>query len=148
GEAPHNVNDHVSTVGENILFTCANMMSNVGSNPLWYMPKSQWFVAFGPEHARTVANDGWSKLDIKRYFFEEARCRLGDLKRGGMYGAHEWPIWVQTKRHDDDWIPVANSPEDFLLMVVGGPGKHSSVIPNSTMGHAVTRPIDRLLPAT
>jgi hypothetical protein len=31
----------------------------------------------GPEHARTIADSGWSKADLRRAFWERARVRLG-----------------------------------------------------------------------
>jgi hypothetical protein len=33
------------------------------------------------------------------------------------------------------------TPEDIFVMVAGGPGKHSCVVPNCTFSRAVTRPI-------
>ena len=35
------------------------------------------------------------------------------------------------------------SPEDVLVMVAGGPGKHSAVVPNCTFSRAVSRVIER-----
>ena len=35
------------------------------------------------------------------------------------------------------------SPEDVLVMVAGGPGKHSAVVPNCTFSRPVSRVNDR-----
>jgi hypothetical protein len=38
-------------------------------------------------------------------------------------------------------MPQVLSPDEILVMVAGGPGKHSAVVPNCTFSRAVTRPI-------
>jgi len=42
---------------------------------------------------------------------------------------------------DDALLPQVPSPEDVIVMVAGGPGKHSAVVPNCTCSRAVSRPI-------
>src|SRR3989441_13130691 len=42
---------------------------------------------------------------------------------------------------DDALLPQVPSPEDVIVMVAGGPGKHSAVVPNCTFSRAVSRPI-------
>jgi hypothetical protein len=39
-------------------------------------------------------------------------------------------------------LPIVPSPDAILLLVAGGPGKHSAVIPNMAVGLAVSRKID------
>jgi len=43
-------------------------------------------------------------------------------------------------------LPQVPSPEDVLVIVAGGSGKHSSVVPNCTFSRAVSRRIDRRIP--
>jgi hypothetical protein len=38
-------------------------------------------------------------------------------------------------------LPRVPSPEDIFVIVAGGSGKHSSVVPNCTFSRAVSRPI-------
>jgi hypothetical protein len=38
-------------------------------------------------------------------------------------------------------MPQVPSPDDVYVVVAGGSGKHSSVVPNCTFSRAVSRPI-------
>ena len=141
GEPPHNVNDHVSTTAGGILATVADTAVSLGSNVGWYFSQSQLLIVLGPEHARTIANDGLSRADVQRYVFEHARLPLRTLKLGGMWGIHDWPRWMRAVTDDDALLPQVPSPEDVMVIVAGGPGKHSAVVPNCSFSRAVSRPI-------
>jgi hypothetical protein len=141
GEGPHNVNDHVSTTAAGVLATVADTAVSLGSNVGWYFSQSQILISFGPEHARTVADDGLSRADVQRFLYEHARLPLRTLKLGGMWGIQDWPPWMQALRDDDALPPSVPSPDDILIIVAGGPGKHSVVVPNCTFSRAVSRPI-------
>jgi len=141
GEPPHNVNDHVSTTAAGILATVADTAVSLGSNVGWYFSQSQLLIVLGPEHAQTIANDGFSRSDVQRFVFEHARLPLRTLKLGGMWGIQDWPRWMNAVTDDDALLPQVPSPEDVMVMVAGGPGKHSAVVPNCTFSRAVSRPI-------
>jgi hypothetical protein len=141
GEAPHNVNDHVSTTAAGILATVADTAVSLGSNVGWYFSQSQLLVVFGPEHARTVAGDGFTRADVQRFVFEHARLPLRTLRLGGMWGIQDWPAWMNAVTDPDALLPQVPSPDDVLVIVAGGPGKHSSVIPNCCFSRAVSRPV-------
>ncbi len=143
GEAPHNVNDHVSTTAAGILNNVSDVAATLGSNVGWYFSQSQLLVVLGPEHAATVAADGFTRADVQRFVFEHARLPLGRLKLGGMWGMHDWPLWMQKATDDSAMLPQVPSPDDVLVMVAGGSGKHSAVVPNCTFSRAVSRVIDR-----
>jgi hypothetical protein len=92
----------------------------------------------GPEHAATIAGDGFTRADVQRYVYEHARLPLHRLKQGGMWGIHDWPRWMETA-DDHALLPVVPGPDDVYLMVAGGSGKHSTVVPNCCFSRAVTR---------
>ena len=144
GEPPHNVNDHVSTTAAGVLATVADTAVSLGSNVGWYFSQSQLLIVLGPEHAKTIAGDGLSREDVQRFVFENARLPLRTLKLGGMWGIHDWPRWMHAITDDDALVPQVPSPDDVMVMVAGGPGKHSAVVPNCTFSRAVWRPIRRL----
>jgi len=144
GEPPHNVNDHVSTTAPGILNNVADVAATLGSNVGWYMSQSQLLVVLGPEHAQTIAADGLTKSDVQRFVFEHARIPLGRLKLGGMWGMHDWPTWMQKATDDGVMLPQVPSVDDVFVMVAGGSGKHSAVVPNCTFSRAVSRRIDRI----
>ncbi|HXH83469.1 MAG TPA: hypothetical protein VNN07_11125 [Candidatus Tectomicrobia bacterium] len=141
GEGPHNVNDHVSTTAAGILTTIADTAVSLGSNVGWYLGQSQLLVALGPEHARTIAGDGLTRADVQRFVYENARQPLGLMRLGGMWGMHDWPLWMTATADPDARLPRVPSPEDVFVLVAGGSGKHSCVVPNCTFSRAVSRPI-------
>ena len=55
----------MSYTGEGILKTIAGTMAQVGSNNVYL--NGPMFVVFGPEHAQTVARDGYSVADVQEY---------------------------------------------------------------------------------
>ncbi len=138
-EGPHNIQDHFSNTGLGVLRTIAGALGQAGSNNLL---GGGWpLLSLGPEHAATIAGDGYSKRAVKEFLFEHARFPLGRL--GAEYRAH------LAARHgvpDDPatMLPVFESPDALLVIVVGGAGKHSSWQP--TFGNQmrpVTCPIAR-----
>ncbi len=147
GEGPHNVNDHVSTTATGILTTVADTAVTLGSNVGWYLAQSQLLIALGPEHARTIAADGLSRADVQRFVYENARQPLGLMRLGGMWGMHDWPRWMNAATDPEARLPRVPSPEDVLVVVAGGSGKHSSVVPNCCFSRAVARPITPWLAA-
>jgi hypothetical protein len=143
GEAPHNVNDHVSTTAAGILNNVSDVAATLGSNVGWYLSQSQLLVVLGPEHAATIAADGLTKTDVQRFVFEHARRPLGRLKLGGMWGMHDWPLWMRKVTDESTMLPRVPTPDDVFVLVAGGSGKHSAVVPNCTFSRAVSRAIDR-----
>jgi hypothetical protein len=141
GEPPHNVNDHVATTATGILTTLSDTAVSLGSNVGWYFSQSQLMVVLGPEHARTIADDGFTRADVQRFVYEHARLSLGQLKLGGMWGMHDWPRWMTAVADPAMLLPQVPSPEDIYVVVAGGSGKHSAVVPNCTFSRAVSRPI-------
>jgi hypothetical protein len=141
GEAPHNVNDHVSRTAGGVLGVIGQTMATLGANAKWVLRDSSFVVALGPEHAATIAADGFTKADVRRFLYETARLPLREYRRGGMWGMQDWPRWLQAVTDDEARPPMVERPEDFLVLVTGGPGKHSSVIPNFTIGQTVSRRI-------
>jgi hypothetical protein len=133
-EAPHNIQDHHSNTARGILLTIAGAMGQAGSNNL--LGRGWPVLSFGPEHAATVAKEGFTKKQVKEFLFEHARYPLAKL--GAEYRA------AQLKRHDvrdapDTMIPIVRAAEDITVIVVGGAGKHSSWQPTFGDGTKPTR---------
>jgi hypothetical protein len=142
GEGPHNVNDHVSTTATGILVNVADTAVSLGSNVGWYFSQAQLMVVLGPEHARTVAGDGLTRADVQQFVYENARQPLSLMRLGGMYGMHDWPAWMNATSDPAARLPRVPSPDDVFVVVAGGSGKHSAVVPNCTFSRAVSRPIE------
>ena len=135
-EGPHNIQDHGSNTADGILRTVAGAMGQAGSNNI--LARGEPILAFGPEHAATVANEGFSREDVQQYLFEHARYpvdalsfEFGESVRARMQGGIE-------PDPDATHFQIADRPEDIHILVAGGPGKHSAWMP--TFG-GMTRPV-------
>ena len=94
-------------------------------------------VLLSPEHAQMIAGAGFSKDDAKRFLYENARVPVKDFPVETLNDVvrHRRGRWYHSD-HPDAAIPVADSPELFDIVVAGGPGPHSVVLPS--FGEATT----------
>jgi len=140
GEGPHNINDHVCTSAETTLTVVADTMTTIGHNNAGSVVRGDVLVAFGPEHAHTIASGDMSKGDVQKFLYVRARNKIGLLKLRAMYKAENWPDWVD-QNDDEALCPIVGKPEDIHIVVTGGPGKHSAFIPTFGTSKSVTRKI-------
>ena len=141
-EGPHNVNDHESITAEGILTMIAGTMTTTGSNNAYYA--GQPCVAFGPEHAQTVAGDGMSKADVKEWLFERATLPLGRFSKEGIERRFRRKLADQYANASlDAPVRMTTKAEDLIVIVTGGAGKHSAYIPTFGNTRAVTRALKR-----
>lgn len=144
-EAPHEINDHVSERGEGILTVTADVFATMGHNNAYVHGPGddlgEVWVVFGPEHADTIADDGWSYEDVQGYIYEHARNKIGKLRQGGMYDIRLWDTRFDLE-NDDAFIPVVNSPDNITLLVAGGAGKHSMALPSFSSIRSITKRIE------
>ncbi len=148
-EAPHNVNDHGSYSAIGLLTTIAQTMSQPGSNNAYLYDEGPW-VVIGPEHAASIARDGWSKQKVKEFLFEHSQIALERWSRENVeaYLLVRWPAPLAEKVRA--WLkdpsqkvrtPLCKRAEDINVVVAGGAGKHSLFIPTFGATVSVTRPI-------
>jgi hypothetical protein len=142
GEPPHNVNDHEHGDAEGILTVAADVLRSMGANQWflsWYGQREVMLV-LGPEHAASVAASGWSRRRAQAFLFDAISRRHDELSRGGMYGMRDWPPELRSLPMDAR-VPPVPRPEDILILVAGGPGKHSAALPSFGPTVSVTRAI-------
>ena len=131
-EAPHNVNDHRSQSGEAFLQTIIHTASTAGCNNS-HVP-GEMLVIMSPEHVKSLVRDGWEKNDVKNYIHQNAllSAELGD--RGGRKLDERWVI--------DENVRITRSPDDVILVVAGGPGRHTMISHGfGTSSNSVTIPL-------
>jgi hypothetical protein len=122
-EGPHNINDHASTSGEGLVVTMANTIGNPGANTV--KSKGPYFVVIGPEHAQTLARDGWTIDALQEAFYERSKVPVSRVSKENQ------------KSFEEQDVPLVNghyyhspSPDFIHILVAGGPGKHSAFIPS------------------
>ena len=136
-EAPHNIQDHYSNTARGVLLTVAGAMAQAGSNNL--LGRGWPLLSLGPEHAATIAKEGYSKQQVKEFLFEHARFPFARL--GREYQRQQVERW-KVVESPDTMVPIVERPEDITIIVTGGAGKHSSWQPTFGNGtHWTRRPI-------
>ena len=134
GEAPHNVHDMENATPSRILDKVASAMTSLGQNNAC-ISQGEYFVLLCPEHAATISEAGWSRDDVSRYLFDKARLPMSLLRE--HFDSLAWFPWMHGLA-DTDLAPMTGSAGNIRVLVVGGAGKHSSVVPSWGMTTSVT----------
>ena len=137
GENPHNFHDMESENIERILDKAASAMTTFGVNNAC-ISSGEWFVILCPEHAATAFDQGWGREDVSDYLFEKARMTAGRFRE--QFNLLAWADWMHSLS-DDELVPMTQQVENIKVLVSGGAGKHSCVIPSWGMTRSVTVPI-------
>lgn len=140
-ESPHNVNDHLCQTPYTILGTVASVMATIGSNNATCVDVGDVLVVLGPEHAKQIAAGGLTRRDVQTFLFEQARNSVQELRNRAMWNMMNWPKWL-NKEDDRTLVPLVGKPEDILVMVAGGSGKHSAFIPTFGITKSFTKKIE------
>ena len=92
-----------------------------------------------PEHAQTLARDGYDKAKIRAEIFARARIPLARFAPRTVVGLHHRRArWFEIAG-DPDHIGVADRVGDINIVVAGGAGIHSQFVPTSFSLGPVTR---------
>jgi len=138
GEGPHNINDHICTTPHSILRVVASTMATLAHNNVTGVSEGDVLVVLGPEHAHSIAAGGLSRTDVQQFLWEAARNPLYRLNDQTPTRRGNWPKWV-CQDDPDALVPIVGKPEDIMVIVSGGPGKHSAFIPTFGLQKSVTR---------
>jgi hypothetical protein len=85
-------------------------------------------VILTPPHAKTLAKDGWSKKDVKKFISDYARAPASRL---GIYWGTSSPFTAEGRpglhgyrvpMRDYDSVPIIRDPNAIEIIVAGGPG--------------------------
>jgi hypothetical protein len=131
-ENPHNINDHDALNAEEVLSTIAGTMATLGNNHVRGLGGDA-VLALGPEHAATIAQGGFSKQSVIDYLYEHA-----SIPRKAFYARAREQHYPGMP--EESMIPPTARKEYLHIIVVGGPGKHSSYLPGH-VSHMVTKAI-------
>jgi hypothetical protein len=99
----------------------ASVMSSAASQ-FSLMHGGKVAIVLAPYVARQLADDGWSKRDVKRWLHENGRVTTAQWERWWgrkALASHQWPRWV-TRAAGQGGIPVVEDPNDITVVVAGG----------------------------
>jgi hypothetical protein len=120
GEAPHGISDHASRTARSLAGSLGWSMGglwNAKHFPLY----SHTMLVVGPEHARTLGDEGWSKADLKQHLFETIRVPYRTLLPDADNGEGTNLQFVRGRETAlDELIPKFPSAEEIHVVVAGG----------------------------
>jgi hypothetical protein len=143
GESPLMVNDHLSRAAPQLVASLGWSAAGIWNHKSFPLYGHTLFV-IGPEHARTLGDERWSKQDVRRFLYETIRRPVRDLAPG--------PDGAETGRLEnliegrgpDERVPKFPSPEEIVIVVAGGTaGRFSAVVPGWMGGELGSRPVTR-----
>ncbi len=131
--------DQYGQSAEEVLLTIGGVMATPGSNNAYL--GGEIIVVLGPEHAEIIARDGFSKADVKDFLIERAIIPAHGISAAQrrIMGAYLPGRFLGPE--PDAALRIADCHADIMVLVAGGAGRHSCVIPSFGNTRSVTRPI-------
>jgi len=139
GEGPHNVHD-AEAAGDPalILDKIGSAMTSLGQNNA-PISQAEYFIVLGPEHAASIAERAMTRRDVSNYLFNTARIPAWVFRK--HFQELAWANWMKAV-DDDELLPMTGDAENIRVLVSGGPGKHSLVVPSWGMTRSATLPLE------
>ena len=145
GEAPHGISDHASRTARSLAGSLGWSMAGLWNSkhfPLY----SHTMLVVGPEHARTFADDGWSREDLARHLHETIRVPYRTLVPDADHGEGTNLQYGKRVPGPDEMVPKFPSPEEIHVVVAGGTaGRFSMAIPGWLGTRNGSRPVTRVV---
>ncbi|HKA02846.1 MAG TPA: hypothetical protein VKD67_00915 [Acidimicrobiales bacterium] len=140
-EGPHNAHDMWSATAAPIYQKIASVMTTLGSNHAPMMD-SEMFIVLCPEHAAQAAAEGWTREDVQSFLYETARLPLRVWREHFPFRGMDTP-WAKSIDDPEYLMPLLSRPDNARVLVAGGPGKHSCVVPSwGGITRSVTVPVE------
>jgi len=130
-----------SRSAKELLNTFAHSVAYVGNRNI--NGEGEPLIIVCPTHARLLANSGYSKTDFKRFLWERARVPFGDIPKGNLQSYSDRFLKFYGDFGPDFGLPIADKPEDIVIVVMGGQGTHSLSVQTLLGSRSQTVPICR-----
>ena len=107
---------------------------------------SHTMLVVGPEHARTFADDGWSRADLAQHLYETVRRPYHELLPDENHGEGSNLQFTKTPPAADAMISKFPSPDEIHVVVAGGTaGRFSMAIPGWLGTRNGSQPVTRVV---
>jgi hypothetical protein len=145
GEGPFTINDHLSRSASQLAASLGWSAAGVWNHKSFPLYGHTLFV-IGPEHAKTIGDERWSKRDLRQFLYDTIRRPARDLAPGPD-GAETGRLKdLLDGRAGDERVPKFPSPEEIVVVVAGGTaGRFSAVVPGWMGGELGSRPVTRAI---
>jgi len=108
---------------------------------LEYVYGGEPWLMLAPEHAHILKHDGLSKAEVKRRLWEQSKMPAHRLAAKDLARTQNARRAELGEIGPNTMLPISVRPEDFGIIVAGGPGTHSVYVPVSGHSRSVTREI-------
>ena len=104
--------------------------------------RSTMMLVIAQDTAGMLARAGWTKESIEKFIREAARVPYSEVKEQFIdtHMASGLPGWMFNVTDPNQLVPKPFI-DQFLIVVAGGPGEKSMLIPGWAAGHAVSREV-------
>jgi hypothetical protein len=144
-EAPQVVADTRSRSATDLLTTVARSVEVVAHHKAVGLGDTA--LVFSPEHAKTLADDGWSKSRVREFLWTRLRKPVRDLLPGrdGGEGLSDEALTAYPEgARSSALVPKFQSPDCLKLLVAGGPaGRFTAIVPGWPFRNAPSRLVFR-----
>jgi hypothetical protein len=130
-----------SQTAKDLLRTLASSIAYVGNRNT--NGEGQPLLILCPQHARLLANGGYCKAEVKRFIWENARITFGSIPEGNLTSFSKKLLKLYGGFDGARAVPIADKPEDIVIVVMGGTGTHSLSVQTRLASENVTIPILR-----
>ncbi len=100
----------------------ASVMGSAASH-FTMMYEGKVAVVLAPHVAQTLAAEGWSKDDVRRYLYDHGRVPVTALEQSWLFGTtfppERWPEWLREAAAQGA-VPAVRAPEDITIVIAGG----------------------------
>jgi len=145
GEAPHGISDHASRTAKSLAGSLGWSMAGLWNSkhfPLY----SHTMLLIGPEHARTLADDGWSRDDLARYLYETIRVPYRTLLPDDAHGEGTNLRFGKHPPAPDALVSKFPGVGELHILVAGGTaGRFSMAVPGWLGTRNGSQPLTRLV---
>jgi hypothetical protein len=144
-EAPQVVADTRSRTAPDLLSTIARSLEVVAHHKAVGLGDTA--LVFSPEHAKTLADDGWSKAQARQFLWRRLRKPVRDLvpgRDGGEGLSDEMLATFPDGPRSETLVPKFRTPESLKLLVAGGTaGRFTAIVPGWPFRDAPSRLVFR-----
>ena len=126
-EPAHHLEVMWPTTAQELLAAFCDSMCTVASRSSY--GEGQVLMGFCPDQAQLCAKGGFSKKDVKRFMFENARKPLRAYgPKAVPHFKLEWQKFYTSS--PDTMMPMVGSPDQIEIIVIGGAGPNSLYFPH------------------
>lgn len=138
-EPPHHVEPLASGSAQGLMGAIGDSMATAACRNT--MGDAFPLLVLCPPHAKAIASGGFSKADVKRFLYENARIPLYRFDPGQIgYFYDNWRKFYTWGPHA--MVPLVENASDLHVVVHGGPGPNSLFVPGFARMRPVTRKVE------